>query len=432
MNYQETLEFLYKQLPVFEKIGYPAYKPGLERVFRMHAVCGHPQLQFKSIHVAGTNGKGTCSHTIASILQEHGLKVGLFTSPHLLDFKERIRVNGEPIEEQFVVDWTKYFFRWHKSLEPSFFELATIMAFCYFAEKKVDVAVVEVGLGGRLDATNILRPDLCVITNVSFDHTQFLGHTITIIANEKAGIMKKDTPCVIGECDDKNVRNTYEYHAERVGVSKLTYACDNPQIGWVRPVFGKDPHNEYETRNNGPIECPLMGACQPKNANTILAAVHQLNLLGYNITDEELQAGFKNVIKNTHLMGRWQTLSEHPHVICDTGHNEGCFRYIGPQLQQIIDFDGKLNIVFGMVSDKDIPAVLQHLPKKARYFWCNAPTSRAMPAEELAELADQFELYGEVYPSVEEAFNAAVSPDVTTFVGGSNFVVAEVLKKYME
>lgn len=430
MNYQETLDFLYNQLPVFENIGAHAYKPGLERMYEMDSVCNHPHHLFKTIHVAGTNGKGTVSHTLASILQEHGLKVGLFTSPHLLDFSERIRVNGEPISQEYVVDWTAKFYDRLKDLQPSFFELATMMGFCYFAEQKVDIAVIEVGLGGRLDSTNIISPEISIITNISFDHTQMLGNTLPQIAAEKAGIMKQNTPCVIGECDDDAVRGVYEQKAERECVSKLTFAADNPQIVWVRQVFGNDMHNEYETRNNGTIESPLMGACQPKNANTILSAIYQLNKLGFNITDEELQRGFKNVIVNTHLMGRWQTLSIDPHVICDTGHNEGCFRYIVKQLKQIINDEGSLNIVFGMVRDKDISTVLQLLPKKAKYFWCNAQTPRALPASELCAMAESFGLHGEVYSTIEDAFETAVSHEITTFVGGSNFIVSDVLKKY--
>ena len=430
MTYQETLDFLYGQLPVFENVGAHAYKPGLERVLEMDRILGEPHKKYKTIHVAGTNGKGSCSHTIASILQEAGMKVGLFTSPHLLDFAERIRVNGSPIDHEYVVEWTARNYDRIKDLQPSFFELATMMGFCYFADMGVEIAVIEVGLGGRLDSTNIISPVLSVITNISFDHTQFLGTTLPQIAAEKAGIMKPGVPCVIGECDDDAVRGVYEQKAERVGVSKLTFASDYPQIVWVRQCFGNDMHNEYETINNGMIESPLMGACQPKNANTILAAIHQLNLNGYKISDEILSQGFKKVITNTHLMGRWQTLSTSPRVICDTGHNEGCFRYLGKQLQQIIDREGRLSIVFGMVSDKDISAVLRLLPQDAEYFFCNAPTSRALPASELQAMAAQFGLKGKTYPSVSEAYDAAVSDGVTTFVGGSNFIVCEILSRF--
>jgi len=454
MTYQETLDFLYNQLPVFENVGAHAYKPGLERVIEMDEILGHPHTTYKTIHVAGTNGKGTCSHTLASILQEAGMKVGLFTSPHLLDFNERIRVNGEACDHDFVVEWTEKYYDKIKHLQPSFFELATMMGFCYFAEQNVDIAVIEVGLGGRLDSTNIISPVLSVITNISFDHTQFLGTTLPQIAAEKAGIMKPGVPCVIGECDDDAVRGVYEQKAERVGVSKLTFASDYPQIVWVRQKFGENMHNEYETINNGMIESPLMGACQPKNANTILAAVHQLNLNGFTIDDDTLNRGFKNVIKNTHLMGRWQVekvgtelnnveqynkttkqqnnnIEQNRAIILDTGHNEGCFQYIGKQLQQILDKEGALNIVFGMVSDKDISSVLKLLPKGAKYHFCNAPTPRALPAKELQTMSAEFELEGDIYPCVLDAFHAALKDNVTTFVGGSNFIVCEVLKEIL-
>ena len=434
MTYQETIEFLYSQLPVFENTGAHAYKPGLERVLEMDRILDYPHHHFKAIHIAGTNGKGTCSHTIASILQESGMKVGLFTSPHLLDFCERIRVNGEQCDKCFVVEWTERYYDKIRHLQPSFFELATMMGFSYFREKEVDIAVIEVGLGGRLDSTNIITPILSVITNITFDHTQFLGNTLPQIAAEKAGIMKSGVPCVIGECNDDAVRGVFEQKAERVGVSKLTFASDYPQIIWVRQVLGKNVHNEYETINNGMIESPLLGTCQPKNANTILAAIHQLNLNGFSISDETLQRGFKNVIANTNLMGRWQVISpdEKKTVILDTGHNEGCFQYLGPQLKKILENEGKLNIVFGMVRDKDISSVLSLLPKDARYFFCNAPTPRALPAVELQYIALANGLKGDTFPSVLEAYNAAIEDDGTTFVGGSNFIVSEVLALFQQ
>ena len=274
---------------------------------------------------------------------------------------------------------------------------------------------------------------MSVITNISFDHTQFLGTTLPQIAAEKAGIMKPKVPCVIGECYDDAVRGVYEQKAERVGVSKLTFASDYPQIIWVRQIFGEDMHNEYETINNGMIESPLMGACQPKNANTILSAVHQLNLNGFDISDDVLHRGFKNVIKNTNLMGRWQVVQQEngSKVILDTGHNEGCFQYLGKQLLKIIEREGKLNIVFGMVRDKDISAVLALLPKNADYFFCNAPTQRALPASELQEMSAQFGLNGNVYTSILEAYHSAIKEGVTTFVGGSNFIVSEVLAEIL-
>lgn len=442
MSYQETLVFLYAQLPVFETQGAHAYKPGLERVEAMDEILCHPHTKYRTIHVAGTNGKGTCSHTLASILQCAGYKVGLFTSPHLLDFDERIRVNGEPIDHQYVVDWVE---KWYTPLNQaaggsdslptkqgrggsvSFFELANMMAFCYFADKQVDVAVIEVGLGGRLDSTNIITPELCVITNISFDHTQFLGDTLPQIAAEKAGIMKPGVPCVIGECDDERVRFTFHQNAQLHEVSKLRFACDHPQIMWV------DQHIDtvtYRTIEDGDIESPLLGACQPHNANTILKAVHLLREQGFEISEENLHDGFRQVLSLTHLRGRWEVIARNPLTICDTGHNEGCFTYLGPQLQHLTETHKKLHIVFGMVRDKDIHAVLKLLPTAATYYFCNAPTPRALPAHELQQMCEEFGLKGTCFASAKEAFLSAKDSSTAEdaiFVGGSNYIVCEIL-----
>lgn len=437
MNYSETLSFLYAQLPVFETQGAHAYKPGLERCESMDVLLGHPHHQFKTIHVAGTNGKGSCSHTLASILQCAGYRVGLFTSPHLLDFDERIRVNGEPIDHDYVVQWTEDWF--HRLSEvpggaPSFFELATMMAFSYFAQQKVDIAVIEVGLGGRLDSTNIITPEVSIITNISFDHVQFLGDTLPQIAAEKAGIMKAGVPCVIGECRDERVHFTFQQNAQLHQVDELTFANEKPKILWIR---NKVSHIEYETLSDGTLQSPLMGECQPHNANTILWAVYYLRKRGWKISESHLQAGFKDVLRLTHLRGRWEILqdadSTHPLIICDTGHNEGCFQYLGPQLTQLAQTKTHLHIVFGMVRDKDITAVLKLLPQKAIYHFCNADTSRALPAAELQEMARPFGLQGKIYSSIAEAYSAAAeeaSPSDAIFIGGSNFIVCEVLTHF--
>lgn len=433
MTYQETLDYLFAQLPVFESQGAHAYKPGLERCEGMDDVLGHPHRRFKTIHVAGTNGKGSTSHTLAAILQCAGYKVGLFTSPHLVDFSERIRVNGEVIDHNYVVEWTEKHIDELKQFQPSFFELATMMGFCYFADRQVDVAVIEVGLGGRLDSTNIITPELSVITNISMDHTQFLGDTLPQIAAEKAGIMKKGVPCVIGECDDDRVRFTFEQNGQLHEVKQLEFACDRRQVKWVEHEnFG----NLYTTLDDGEIWCPLTGDCQPKNANTVLAAVHQLQKAGFNIPAEAITQGFKDVIKLTHLRGRWETLATYPdgtvRVLCDTGHNEGCFSYIGPQLKALIAEGHPLHIVFGMVSDKDIDAVLKQLPDDATYYFCNAPTPRALPAQQLAEMAAKHNLIGSVFSTIDEAIDAALSHcngKEIVFVGGSNFIVCEAMKR---
>lgn len=434
MSYQETLEFLYAQLPVFETQGAHAYKPGLERCMAMDNLLGNPHRRFKTIHVAGTNGKGSCSHTLASILQCAGYHVGLFTSPHLLDFDERIRIDGKPIDHDYVVNWVEEQYPRLKSEQPSFFELTTMMAFCYFAEQKVDVAVIEVGLGGRLDSTNIITPEVSVITNISFDHMQFLGDTLPQIAAEKAGIMKPGVPCVIGECKDERVHFTFQQNAQLHEVSRLIFADVKPQVMWVRNCID---HVEYDTINDGTLQSPLMGECQPHNANTIIAAVHQLRERGFQISEEQLHEGFRSVLRLTHLRGRWEILhNANPTIICDTGHNEGCFQYLGPQLAQECEkkhaAGGQLRIVFGMVRDKDISSVLKNLPCDAIYYFCNADTPRALPASELQQMAAPFALQGSVYASIVEAYRTALSeasPADTIFIGGSNFIVCEVLKE---
>ena len=442
MNYKETLSYLYAQLPVFESQGAHAYKPGLERCEAMDAILGHPHRRYHTIHVAGTNGKGSTSHLLASILQCAGYRVGLFTSPHLVDFSERIRVNGEPIAEQYVVDWVE---RWVTRLneqQPSFFELATMMAFSYFADQQVDVAVIEVGLGGRLDSTNIIQPVLSVITNISLDHTQFLGDTLPQIAAEKAGIMKPGVPCVIGECNDDRVRFTFEQNGQLHQVRELDFACDRPQIPWVEH---HTYYNIYQTAEDGDLQCPLCGDCQPYNANTVITAVHQLRRLTtddgeplFQITQEALERGFRDVIALTHLRGRWETLLQNPdgttRVLCDTGHNPGCFEYLGPQLKALAQ-QQPLQIVFGMVADKDIRTVLGMLPhcdegQSVNYYWCNAPTPRALPAQQLAEMAAECGLSGTVYPTIDEAIDAALQGPGIVFVGGSNFIVCEAMRRF--
>ena len=446
MNYQETLSFLYAQLPVFESQGAHAYKPGLERCEAMDEMLGHPHRHYRTIHVAGTNGKGSTCHLLASILQSAGYRVGLFTSPHLVDFSERIRVDGEEIDHAYVVEWVK---RWASCndpsddtsslmrFQPSFFELATMLAFCYFADREVDVAVIEVGLGGRLDSTNIIHPVLSIITNISFDHTQFLGNTLPQIAAEKAGIMKPGVPCIIGECDDERVRFTFEQNAQLRQVSELDFACDRPQIPWVRHhTF----FNIYETADDGTLQCPLCGDCQPRNANTVITAVHQLRRLGFTITPEALEQGFCRVVELTHLRGRWETLQTNAdgtiRVLCDTGHNPGCFSYLGPQLLALHDAGHPLQIVFGMVSDKDISTVLRMLPPSSapgatvNYYWCNAPTPRALPAAQLAEQAASVGLHGQTYSSIDEALDAALLQPGIVFIGGSNYVVCEAMRRF--
>ena len=408
MNYKDTLDYLYNSAPLFQQIGAGAYKEGLENTWALDEHFGHPHRSFRSIHIAGTNGKGSCSHTLAAILQEAGYKVGLYTSPHLIDFRERIRVNGQPVPEAYVIRFVEEERAFFEPLHPSFFELTTAMAFRYFAEEKVDVAVVEVGLGGRLDCTNIIRPDLCIITNISLDHVQFLGDTLEKIAGEKAGIIKPGIPVVIGETTPET-RPVFQKKAEEVG-APIHFAEE--EVKEVHPDW------EYE----------LKGLYQEKNRRTLWAALPLLQESGYQISESDIQAGFAHVVELTGLMGRWQKLQEHPTVVCDTGHNVGGIQYIAEQLRRQVF--RRLHIVIGMVNDKDVRGVLALLPREATYYFTQASVKRALPAGQLARLAAEARLQGTCYPDVPSAVRAAQKeslPEDFIFVGGSSFIVADLL-----
>lgn len=411
MNYQETIEYLYNAAPAFEKVGAGAYKEGLSNTKALDEHFGHPHHQYKTIHIAGTNGKGSSSHTIAAILQSQGYKVGLYTSPHLVDFRERIRVNGERIPEERVVRWVEEEKEFFEPLSPSFFELTTALAFLYFAEQKVDIAVIEVGLGGRLDCTNIITPLLSVITNISFDHTQFLGNTLAMIAREKGGIIKENVPCLIGEYTEET-RPVFEV----IATEKSAPLC-----------FAED--NIIESS----LEFELKGAYQTKNKNTILNAIRILRQK-IEISDEAIAKGLENVCELTGLMGRWQTLSENPLVICDTGHNLAGWQYLAPQIKDtyssLSSLHSSLRLVFGMVDDKDIDAVMDLLPKNATYYFCQASTHRAIPAERVAEIAKDKGIEGKVFKTVFEAYHTAMHEshkEDMIFIGGSSYVVADLL-----
>lgn len=400
MNYQETLEYLFVKTPAFQQKGETAYKPGLANVMELDDFYGNPHKRFKTIHIAGTNGKGSVSHTLAAILQSAGYKVGLYTSPHLKDFSERIRINGKPISEQYVIDFVREAEEIIDRLNPSFFEITTLMAFTYFAHENVDIAVIETGLGGRLDSTNIISPILSVVTNVSFDHVNLLGNTLEKIAFEKAGIIKKGIPAVVGEMP-LGLRPIFTEKTEKV-------------------VFAEDTtYSDYEFE--------LKGYCQEKNKKTILCAVELLkNEL--NIKEENIAEGLKNVVELTSLMGRWQKLSSSPLIIADTGHNVAGMQYIVSQIADIKAENKRL--VIGMVGDKDITSMLKLLPKDAIYYFCNAQIPRALPAEELKRKASEFGLKGNAYPSVSDALDSAkhdASTNDFIFVGGSNFTVAEII-----
>ena len=315
MDYQNTLLYLYNSVPMFQQVGSSAYKEGLENTLALDEHFGHPHRNFHSIHVGGTNGKGSCSHTLAAILQEAGYRVGLYTSPHLVDFRERIRINGQPIPEEYVVRFVEKERDFFEPLHPSFFELTTAMAFRYFADEHVDVAVIEVGLGGRLDCTNIVHPDLCIITNISFDHTQFLGNTLEKIAGEKAGIIKSGIPVVIGETTPE---------------TKPVFAKKAREVGAPILFAEEDEKDDYPG-----LECELKGLYQTKNTRTLLTAIPELRKAGYNLSEQAVRSGFAHVCELTGLMGRWQKLQDAPTLICDTGHNVGGITYITEQLKRV-------------------------------------------------------------------------------------------------
>ena len=424
MDYKETIEYLFNSAPLFQNIGAGAYKEGLYNTKVLDEHFAHPHLSFKTIHVAGTNGKGSCSHTIASVLQEAGYKVGLYTSPHLVDFRERIRVNGKPISEQYVIDFVEHERTFFEPLHPSFFELTTAMAFKFFADEKVDVAVIEVGLGGRLDCTNIITPDVSIITNISFDHVQFLGDTLAKIASEKAGIIKPNIPVVIGETTPET-KPVFISKAEEQN-APIIFAEEQDEV-MGECLLAKGGF-DYQTKTFGLITAELGGLCQTKNTRTIIEALKQLIGKGYRITRQNVADGFASVCKNTGLMGRWQKLSDKPKVICDTGHNVGGIQYIVKQLE-LQEYDN-LRIVMGMVNDKDISTVLSMMPKHAVYYFTQASVKRAMPCRDFKAKAAGYGLEGDAYPTVRQAYEAALhdaSLNDLVFVGGSSFIVADLL-----
>ena len=427
MNYQETIDYLFNVTPLFQNIGKDAYKEGLDNTIILDNHFNNPHKKFRTIHIAGTNGKGSCSHTIAAILQSAGYKTGLYTSPHLIDFSERIKVNGEPIEKEFVIDFVKQNKDFFEPLHPSFFELTTAMAFLYFAEKKVDVAVIEVGLGGRLDCTNIITPDLSIITNISFDHTQFLGNTLKDIAKEKAGIIKGKRPVIIGEYTPET-KTVFEDKAKSTN-SDIIFAEDNKLINGYKQT--ENGLLLYKSDKIKDLYGELNGLYQVKNTNTILNAVYKLIGLGYNIDETNIKNGFRNVCHLTGLMGRWQKLEENPTIICDTGHNIGGMKYIVEQLSRM-KYD-KLHIIIGMVNDKDINGVISLLPKNAKYYFTQASVKRALPAEQVKKIANNHGLKGEAYSSVEKALTIAnnnAKENDLIFIGGSTFIVADLIVLY--
>jgi len=426
MNYRETLSWLYSQLPMYQRIGGEAYKANLNNTIALSNLLGNPQNYFDSIHVAGTNGKGSVSHMLASVLQEHGLKTGLYTSPHMKDFRERIRVNGQMISKRNVRTFVNRYKEVFEQMQPSFFEMTVGLAFDHFRKEEVDIAVVEVGMGGRLDSTNILIPLISVITNISFDHMQFLGDTLEKIAMEKAGIIKPGVPVVIGETQPET-EFVFKKKAEETG-SEICFA---------------DQDARYWMRDTGPgildlasdIHLPLKGLYQQKNLQTVLAVIESLNAPSSGlrppascIRPQTIRRGIANVTINTGLKGRWQILEEKPLTIADVGHNEAGIREVLAQLNQTPY--NNLHMVFGQVNDKDIGKILALLPKEATYYFCKADIPRGLDAEELQRQGAAVRLKGKSYGSVRKAYAAArkaAEPDDLVFVGGSTFVVAEVV-----
>ena len=405
MTYSEATDWLFNQLPMYQKMGKKAYKADLSNTIKLATYLNNPEDKFKSVHVAGTNGKGSTSHMLASVLQEAGYKVGLYTSPHLKDFRERIKINGKLISEAFVVSFVSKHQRYFKENQLSFFEMTVGMAFDYFAKQKVDIAIIEVGLGGRLDSTNIITPEVSVITNIGLDHTQFLGNTLAKIAYEKAGIIKRKRPCIIGTSTSET-KIVFEQLAKERG-SNLYYA---------------------EQGEPCPYETDLLGSYQKENSKTALTTLGVLQSLSWSVGKEAITNGFKNVVKNTGLQGRWQQLNANPLTICDTAHNKEGLSYVIPQLLK--QNYKKLHIVLGFVADKNIEEILPLFPKKAIYYFTKPENSRALSEVVLQKTALKHGLIGDCFLSVNSAYDSAkkyAKKEDVIYIGGSTFVVAEIL-----
>ena len=402
MTYQQCLDWLFSQLPIYQRTGSIAYKADIGNIIQATEKLGNPHQNFKSIHIAGTNGKGSTSHLLASVLQEAGYKIGLYTSPHLKDFRERIRINGEMIKQESVIQFITKNKDWFSQIGMSFFEMTVALAFHHFAKEKVDIAIIEVGLGGRLDSTNIIQPELSIITNIGLDHTELLGDSIEKIAREKGGIIKPSTPVLIG-------RKQHQTEA-------------------IFDEIAKDNHSKLYYSENCDIESDLKGNYQNENKNTAYTAIKILRTQAWNILDKHIVNGFKNVEKNTSLLGRWMTLGQSPSIICDTGHNEDGVKLIVEQIKKT-NYN-ELHIVFGVVNDKTIDGILKLLPKKAQYYFCQAQIPRAMNVDLLFIKAQEYQLTGNCFKSVADAFKSARSvakENDLIFIGGSTFVVAEII-----
>ena len=428
MNYKETLEYMFTKLPMYQRTGKAAYKANLDTTLALDKYFGHPHKKFKSIHVAGTNGKGSVSHSIASVLQSEGLKVGLYTSPHLRDFRERIKINGKLIPEQEVVDFIENHKAKFEELYPSFFEMTVALAFDYFARMEVDIAVIEVGLGGRLDSTNIISPLLSIITNISKDHTNLLGDDLLQIAREKAGIIKPNVPVVVGEKQDE-ISQIFKDIAKERGTN-LSFSEDrfehlNSQLLSDKQILS---YKILDQNKKLSIQSDLLGSYQAKNIGTALNAFHELNKIGIAVSDEAIEKGLSSIVSQTGLLGRWQILQNNPRVICDTGHNLAGIKEILAQIHATNY--RKLHVVFGVVDDKNVDEILNLMPKNATYYFTRASIPRALNENILKERANRFNLEGNAYSGVCIALKEAKAnsqQDDLIFVGGSTFVVAEVV-----
>lgn len=428
MTYNETLEYLYNQMPEYQRVGDKAYKAGLDNSLALDEIFHYPHRHYKTIHVGGTNGKGSTSHLLAAILQEAGYRVGLYTSPHLVDFRERIRVNGKMVNKEYVIAFVEQYKEQFEPVMPSFFELTMEMAFLYFAEQKVDVAVVEVGLGGRLDSTNVIDPDLSIITNIGLDHVKILGDTLPKIAAEKAGIIKPHTPVVLGEMGSTEVTQVFIDKAKSVNAPLVfaqlymnNFEAEREEGRWL---FHADGYPGLQSE--------LTGSAQDKNARTVLTAVEVLLETGYKIPKEAVYRGFANVIESTGLTGRWHQLQSSPRIICDIAHNAHGIQQVVEQLQS--ERYKRLHIVFGMANDKDADAMLALLPRNAMYYFTRAAIDRALDETELARKASMYGLQGLTYPTVAHALEAArknADKDDLVFIGGSSFIVADALPLYL-
>lgn len=428
MNYQEAIDFMFSSLPMYQRVGKAAYKANLDNTLALDEYFGHPHKSFKTIHVAGTNGKGSVSHSLAAILQSAGYKTGLYTSPHLVDYRERIRINGEMISKDYVCDFINDNQEIIGKLKPSFFEMSVALAFKYFADMKVDVAVIEVGMGGRLDSTNIITPELSAITNISFDHTQFLGNTLPLIAGEKAGIIKPGIPVVIGQTHAET-KDVFLAKAKEQN-SPITFADKEIKVEKIK-VADNHKYAEYLINNTETIKFDLFGEYQTKNLATILEAAKQLKNCGFAIDDKNISEALQNVKGLTGLHGRWEILSDSPLTICDTGHNIDGLSYVTAQLKSIKC--PQLHIVLGFVNDKDVEHVMPLFPKDAKYYFTNADIPRAMPAKQVKAYGEKFGLTGEIYENVPSAYESAkknASTDDTIFIGGSTFIVGDYFKHY--